>query len=301
MSLIETHQLSKSFKGTTAVENMNLTIKEGVCTALLGPNGAGKSTTLNMLTGLMQPTEGAITFDPRYQGDRRKYIGYLPQYPKFYGWMTGEEYLMYSGQLGGKSKEETKRKSEELLALVGLEDAKKKRIQGYSGGMKQRLGIAQALVHDPKLVILDEPVSALDPIGRREVLDLMKKLKKKTSILFSTHVLHDAEEVCEEIFIMKKGKVIVDGGLHTLQSEHQQPTFYIETEEPLRKWSYSIENADWVRHINVDERKATITVDEIDRARTLLLSDEKLQQLKIVKFEVVKTTLEDLFMRVTKS
>ncbi|WP_096190017.1 ABC transporter ATP-binding protein [Evansella halocellulosilytica] len=301
MSLIVTENLSKSFKGSLAVENINLSIKEGVCTALLGPNGAGKSTTLNMVTGLMRPTRGRITFDRRYTGDRRQYIGYLPQYPKFYGWMTGEEYIIFSGELAGKSAQASKEKSEELLELVGLTEAKKKRIQGYSGGMKQRLGIAQALVHDPKLIILDEPVSALDPIGRREVLNLMKKLKEKTSILFSTHVLHDAEEVCEEIFIMKHGKIIVEGNLHELQNEYQKPTFYIETENPLQDWARTIKKAEWVRHMNVEEKKMTLTVKDIDEARSILLADENLQQLKLLKFEVVKTTLEDLFMRVTQS
>ncbi|MFA9560221.1 ATP-binding cassette domain-containing protein [Evansella sp. AB-rgal1] len=300
MSLIRTEELTKSFHGIKAVDNLNLSISEGVCTALLGPNGAGKSTTLNMITGLMKSTSGKIEFDSRHQGDRRKYIGYLPQYPKFYGWMTAEEYLHFSGQLGGLSKQKAITKTEELLDLVGLGQDKKKRIAGFSGGMKQRLGIAQALVHEPKLIILDEPVSALDPIGRREVLELMSKLKDKTSILFSTHVLHDAEEICEDIYIIKGGQVVVEGNLVELQKKYQKPTIYIETEEVLEDWARTIKSMEWLRHMDVKKHKATVTVEDMDKARDALLMNEGLRKLKLVSFEIAKTTLEDLFMEVTK-
>ncbi|MBU9711127.1 ATP-binding cassette domain-containing protein [Evansella tamaricis] len=299
MGLIKTVGLTKTYNGTNAVDGIDLSIKEGVCTALLGPNGAGKTTTLNMLTGLINATSGTISFDDRYMGDRRKYIGYLPQYPKFYGWMTGEEYIIFSGQLAGLTKKEALSRSDELLSLVGLSEDKKKRVSGYSGGMKQRLGIAQSLIHSPKLLILDEPVSALDPIGRREVLELMKTLKEKTSILFSTHVLHDAEEICEEIFIIKKGKLIIEGDLVELQRKYQKPTIYLNTEEPIEDWSTTIKQKEWLRHMDVKKNKITVTVEDMDMAREALLTDESLRKLKINSFEVAKTTLEDLFMEVT--
>jgi len=298
MSLIKTTQLTKQFKGTNAVKDVNLFIREGVCTALLGPNGAGKTTTLNMLTGLMKPTSGTIEFDEKYQGDRRKYLGYLPQYPQFYGWMSGEEYVIFAAELAGLPKKEAKIRTEEMLELVGLTLDRKKKISGYSGGMKQRLGIAQALVHQPKLIILDEPVSALDPIGRREVLELMQQLKSRTSILFSTHVLHDAEEVSDDIFIMKKGEVVIEGKLATLQDTYQQPTFFIETESSMENWLESIKQKRWFRHMKLDKNKVTLTVDDLELARNDLLNDSGLQQLKILKFEVAKTSLEDLFMKV---
>jgi ABC-2 type transport system ATP-binding protein len=298
MSLIKTTELTKQFNGTKAVKNVNLVIREGVCTALLGPNGAGKTTTLNMLTGLMKPTSGKILFQEQYQGDRRKYLGYLPQYPKFYGWMSGEEYVIFAAELAGLSKIEAKTRSQEMLELVGLTEDRKKKVSGYSGGMKQRLGIAQALVHQPKLIILDEPVSALDPIGRREVLELMKQLKTRTSILFSTHVLHDAEEVSDDIFIMKKGEVVIEGGLAKLQHTYQQPTFFIETESSMESWLNSIKQKPWFRHVKSDKNKATLTVEDLEVARNELLNDQSLKQLKIVKFQVAKTSLEDLFMKV---
>ncbi|SDZ49246.1 ABC-2 type transport system ATP-binding protein [Evansella caseinilytica] len=300
MNLITAESLTRAFQSTVAVDGINLSIKEGVCTALLGPNGAGKTTTLNMLTGLIKPTGGSIAFDERYHGDRRQYIGYLPQFPKFYGWMSGQEYLMYTGQLCGLTKKAANERAEELLTLVDLAEAKRKRIGGYSGGMKQRLGIAQALVNNPKLVILDEPVSALDPIGRREVLELMKKLKKTTSILFSTHVLHDAEEVSDDIFIMNRGKVVIEGGLAELQTKYQKPTIYIETEEEPDIWCRALKKKEWFRHMHLDKKQLTITVENINTAREELLADATLHKLKPLRFEVVRTTLEDLFMEVAK-
>src|SRR5690606_1974532 len=197
-TLVSIENLVKRFGKETAVKNLSFEIKKGSCTALLGPNGAGKTTTLQMLAGLLHPTSGKIAFDGMENGDNRKYIGYLPQHPVFYNWMTANEFLVYVGQLAHLSKQESQRSADELLELVGIADAKKKKIGGFSGGMKQRLGIAQAMIHEPKLVMLDEPVSALDPVGRREVIEMMRQLKEKTTILFSTHVLHDAEEVCDD-------------------------------------------------------------------------------------------------------
>ncbi|SES22004.1 ABC transporter ATP-binding protein [Salisediminibacterium halotolerans] len=298
MNLIETKGLAKQFNETAAVKDLNLSVREGACTALLGPNGAGKTTALNMLTGLMKPTDGTIHFHANYPGDRREYLGYLPQHPKFFGWMSGLEYVTFAAQLAGLEKEEAVARAKEMLDLVGLTDNRAKKTAGYSGGMKQRLGIAQALVHSPKMIMLDEPVSALDPIGRREILELMKELKKRTSILFSTHVLHDAEEVSDDIYIMKKGEVVAEGSLVSLQEKYRQPAIVIETERNLADWAQLIEDKAWLRHMNTEETKATLTVENIENARTELLNDSSLQQLNIVKFEVMKTSLEDLFMQV---
>ncbi|WP_096436636.1 ABC transporter ATP-binding protein [Alteribacter populi] len=301
MSLITTEQLTKTFKEETAVKDVDITIREGACTALLGPNGAGKTTTLNMIAGLMKPSRGHIAFANNPKEDPRHHLGYLPQYPKFYGWMSGLEYLIYVGELAHLPRKKAKEKAEELLSLVGLIDAKAKKIAGYSGGMKQRLGIAQALIHNPKLVILDEPVSALDPHGRREVLELMKRMKQDTSILFSTHVLHDAEEVCDDIFIMKNGEVVVNGSLENLQQKHQQPAIHVETEQDLTEWAKEIAEKQWVSQWSVDTHKLKMTVDEVTIARKEILADPSFHELKPVRFEVVKTTLEDLFMKVTQS
>ncbi|MBM7096259.1 ABC transporter ATP-binding protein [Bacillus sp. H-16] len=301
MSVMSTEQLTKSFGGVKAVKELDIIIREGACTALLGPNGAGKTTTLNMLAGLSKPTSGKVRFLGKDGGDHRGHIGYLPQYPTFYGWMSGIEYVSYLGELSGLPKKDAVRKGEELLSLVGLEKDMKKKTAGYSGGMKQRLGIAQALIHDPKLVILDEPVSALDPHGRREVLELMREMKKKTTILFSTHVLHDAEEISDDIYIMKEGKVIAEGSLVELQKKYQQPAVHIETEKNLNEWSENLLTAEWIRNAEIKEKAVTLTVSDLHQARVAILNDPAFHLLQPVRFEIVKTSLEDLFMQVTKS
>lgn len=301
MSLVTITGLTKKFNSNTAVNNLDLELKKGICTALLGPNGAGKTTTLSMLAGIMKQTSGSIAFSGNSGGDFRRFIGYLPQYPVFYGWMTGKEYLQYVGQLASLSKVDAAQKADELLELVGIADAKKRKISGYSGGMKQRLGIAQALMNDPHLLILDEPVSALDPIGRREVLTLMKELKEKTTILFSTHVLHDAEEICDYIYIIKSGELAINGTLEQLQTQHQQPTIYIEGEKELTEWFSAISKSPFVSELVSNTPKtATITVTDVETARRELLNYFGNKNVPIRKFELVRTSLEDLFLKVAK-
>ncbi len=207
MLLITIDSLTKQFGKKQAVRELSFEIKKGSCTALLGPNEAGKTTTLKMLAGLLAPTKGRIYFNEQPTGDLRKYVGFLPQFPVFCNWMTAREFLEYVGKLSGLPKRAAAEKTIELIELVGLKDAGDQRIGGFSGGMKQRLGIAQAMIHSPKLLMLDEPVSALDPVGRRDVITMLTELKKHTTILFPTHVLSDAEEVCDEIVIIRKGEL----------------------------------------------------------------------------------------------
>ncbi len=216
-----------------AIEGLSFTIANNQCVALLGPNGSGKTTTLNMLAGLLRPTAGTTQFLGKPEINRFE-LGYLPQYPAFPPWMTATEYLDFAGKLSGLSTNKRKQNSEEMLAFVGLEEVKNKRIGGFSGGMKQRLGLAQAMVHEPKLLILDEPVSALlildepvsalDPEGRRDVLKIMQELKKSMAILFSTHVLHDAEQVCDQIVMLKDGRMKWTGSLVDLRNIQQTDT-----------------------------------------------------------------------------
>ena len=190
MALVEVTNLTKSFGAINAVKDVSFSIDQGRCTSLLGPNGAGKTTTLNILAGLLRPSAGSIRFDGvKRHTDRRAIIGYVPQQVAFPGWMTGKEYLVMVGELFGMKRRQAKERATDLLGVLGLSDAGGRRIGGYSGGMKQRLGLAQALVRHPKLLILDELVTGLDPVGRREVLEFLKLLKSESTILFSTRVL----------------------------------------------------------------------------------------------------------------
>ncbi|MGD6857995.1 ATP-binding cassette domain-containing protein [Bacillus infantis] len=301
MALLKADDLVKRFGNMNAVKGINFHIEEGRCVSLLGPNGAGKTTTLKMLSGLLKPTSGSIDFKGEKAKDLRQFIGYLPQYPAFFNWMSGKEFLVFAGQLAKLTRKEAEKRSEELLERVGLPDAKKRRIRGYSGGMRQRLGLAQALIHRPSLLILDEPVSALDPLGRREVLDMMREIKEETTILFSTHVLHDAEEISDDILIMHAGEIAVSGSLRSVMAEYRQPILQIEFESQAADWLKSIAGYGFVSEVNIQGNKASIVLNDMVNGKQTLLKDIVDRKLPIRKFEVSQTTLEDLFMKVVKS
>lgn len=301
MAILAVDHLSKSFNGNLVVKEATFQFEQGRCVALLGPNGAGKTTILKMLAGLLKPTTGKIQYqDEKVNADLRKHIGYLPQYPVFHDWMTGAEFLHYVGKLTHLSDAEAKQRTTELLELVGIADSKKQRIGKYSGGMKQRLGIAQAIIHRPKLLLLDEPVSALDPFGRREVLEMIKKLKEDTTILFSTHVLNDAEEVSDDVIIINHGEIKVADSLDQLRKEHQQAMIYVETTEEAKKYLAEWTKWDLVTEIIFENNTAKITVTDLDRAKPMILKEIVEKNIPIQKFEVSRTTLEDLFIKVVR-
>jgi ABC-2 type transport system ATP-binding protein len=294
--LLEINNLTKTFKQHQAVKGISFHIEKGSCVALLGPNGAGKTTTLQMLAGLLTPTSGSIRFTQNNGKDYRYQIGFLPQHPSFFSWMTPKEYLQFAGNLSHIPKAQLKSKIDETLEFVSLADVKNKRIGGFSGGMKQRLGLAQALMHDPELLILDEPVSALDPDGRRDVLKILTELKNRMTILFSTHVLHDAEQVCDTVIMLKEGQIKWDGSLATLRSEHTTSAVKIKTEEPLTgqlDGIPSIESIDYT-----DTHTATIYVNEMTFRSKNILSKILDNQLTLSHYEKVQDSLEDAFMKV---
>jgi ABC-2 type transport system ATP-binding protein len=299
MSLIEISGLKKSFQGTEVIKGLNFTLEKGKCIALLGPNGAGKTTTLRMLSGLMEPSEGIIKFTEAKKGeDIRHLIGYLPQFPVFYNWMSGLEFLSYVGKLGGLNGKASKERSLELLNLVGIIDAKNRRIGKYSGGMKQRLGIAQALIHKPQLVMLDEPVSALDPLGRREVLDLLEKLKEETTILFSTHILNDAEEICDKILFLHNGDIVESGTMEQLRERHQQAKIDLIFLGKSAEYETAFSNHELTNSIKIDGNRVSIFVKDITFARQAFLKVIAERNWPLEKFEISSMTLEDVFMKV---
>jgi ABC-2 type transport system ATP-binding protein len=298
MKMVEVQSLTKVFSNHMAVKDLSFTIEEGRCVALLGPNGAGKTTTLEMLAGLQKPTKGTISFLDNQKGDYREQIGYLSQQPVFFPWMNAVEFLLFMGELSGLSKTEALKRTDKLLEVVGLTDSKKRRIGGYSGGMKQRLGIAQAMIHEPKLLMLDEPVSALDPIGRREVLEMMQKLKEKMTILFSTHILHDAEEICDDVIMIHAGELAISGSLPELRRKHQEDVILISAEENLEGWKQSIEAWDVVSKVVLKNGTMEIFVKDVTEGRSKLLAEITDKQIPVTSFTVGHTTLEDLFMKV---
>lgn len=212
--------VSKSFGKNQILKDLDFSVRENTIYGFIGQNGAGKTTTMKMILGLLRADEGEIWVNGEKvcfgQNHTNRYIGYVPDVPAFYSYMTPMEYLVFCGEITGMPKEQIRERAEELLALVGL-SAVKKRIHGFSRGMKQRLGIAQALLHEPKLLICDEPTSALDPAGRKEILTILSAVKEKTTVIFSTHILSDVERICDEIGFLHDGRIVLSGTMEEIK------------------------------------------------------------------------------------
>ncbi|WP_163102714.1 ABC transporter ATP-binding protein [Peribacillus alkalitolerans] len=301
MALLHVSNLSKAYKGNRGVNTLSFTLDQGKCIALIGPNGAGKTTTLRMLAGLLYPSTGKIEMMGMEHGsDIRAYIGYLPQFPVFYDWMTGFEFLIYAAELTGMNGKEATYRAEVLMKRVGLEDAKKRKIGKYSGGMKQRLGIAQAIIHKPKLLMLDEPVSALDPFGRREVLDLLLELKQEMTILFSTHILNDAEEICEDVLFLHDGNLVEQGSIQELKEKNQVGKIKVEASIELAQFVGPLNDSGIFNDIIVQGKQVICETDAILAGRKTILGWVLEAEIPVVKMEVSNLDLEDLFMKVVK-
>jgi ABC-2 type transport system ATP-binding protein len=226
-TILRTEQLSKTFevgvrrKRVQAVKDLDLAVQDNEIFGFVGPNGAGKTTTIQMLMGLIFPTSGkAFIYDaPIPSAEAKQRIGFLPENPSYYEFLTGREALRFFGQLSGVAASELPRRVDELLELVGLSDATDRQIRKYSKGMQQRLGIAQALVGDPSFVVLDEPMSGLDPIGRKDVRDLILELKRRgKTVLFSTHILPDVEALADRVGVILGGQMRDVGRISELLS-----------------------------------------------------------------------------------
>jgi len=203
----------------TVVRDLNLTVNREEVFGFLGPNGSGKTTTMKMLLGLAQPTKGTVRLlgRPTSEVNVRQQIGFLPEAPYFYTYLTAEEVLLFYGRLAGLSGQSLNRRVEEMLEMVGLMEARRRQLGKFSKGMLQRVGLAQALIHDPTLVILDEPMSGLDPIGRKEVRDLIMRLRRQgKTVFFSTHIIPDVETLCDRVGIIAGGRLLACGRVDEL-------------------------------------------------------------------------------------
>ena len=213
MDMLTLSHVKKRFGKKEVLQDVSFSVPENTVFGFVGQNGAGKTTSMKLILGLLSCDEGRITVNGsavRYGNTHtNRFIGYLPDVPEFYSYMTPAEYLAFCGEITGMPKPETKKRAAELLALVGLEQ-ERRRIKGFSRGMKQRLGVAQALMNRPRLLICDEPTSALDPAGRKELLDILVAVKKETTVLFSTHILSDVEHICDELAFLHEGRIALD-------------------------------------------------------------------------------------------
>lgn len=265
MSVLKVEKLTKKFKDFTAVDNISFELPERRVLGFLGPNGAGKTTTIRMIAGLSEPTSGSIEIENNKvvfgNSKTNNLIGYLPEQPSFYSWMTGEEYLTFIAKLFKFNRVEIKEKVQKLLSVVNLTSAKNKKVSTYSNGMKQRLGIAQALINDPELLILDEPVSALDPFGRKEVLDIILKLKADKSVLFSTHILSDVDRVCDDVVILNHGKMIAYSPLVDLKKKYAKPILMVEFDSSPEEIIGDLKKENWVKGVEIENNHLKIRLE----------------------------------------
>jgi ABC-2 type transport system ATP-binding protein len=305
---IVVEHLSKRYAGgVLALDGLGLEVPAGSVFGLLGPNGAGKTTCLRLLAGLTRATAGRVTVagidvaaDPL--GVRRR-LGYLEQDPRAYGWLTGREQVRLLGRLHGLSGPALERAVSDALSRVDLADAADRPSAGYSGGMRQRLGIAGALVHRPSAVVLDEPVSSLDPEGRRDVLGLVTELRGTTTVLFSTHVLADVERVCDRVGILAHGRLVVEGPLAGLLERYALPVYRVEPEPgqaaQVESLAARLRATDWVTAVGVEHGLLTVAVSDPVRAGRDLLPLITEAGLSVVSVARARPTLEDVFLRLT--
>ena len=301
---IETRGLTKRFGSILALDRLDLAVPRGSIFGLLGPNGAGKTTTIRILAGLARPTAGSalVAGVPVGLGqpELRRRLGYLDQDPRFYSWMKGRELLELVGRLYGLGGAELRTRVAGMLERTGLAGAAERRIGGYSGGMRQRLGIAQALVHGPELLILDEPVSSLDPEGRRDLLELVAGLRGEATVVFSTHVLADVERICDRVAILDRGRRVTEGPLEELLAAHARPIYNLDPaprqEAAVAALLARLRAAPWTTDVTATPAGIRVTVADPDAAAGAILPLVVACGVVLESFERARPTLEDVFL-----
>lgn len=302
MNMLHITNLSKRFGDKEVLDGLTLSVPEHSIFGFIGKNGAGKTTTMKTVLGLLKPDAGEISVAGEKvvygQTATNRHIGYLPDVPEFYSFMSAPEYLSFCGEISGMPRSEIKPRSSELLSLVGL-GGETHRIKGFSRGMKQRLGIAQALLNRPKLLICDEPTSALDPVGRKEILDILFAVKEQTTVLFSTHILSDVERICTDVAFLNNGKADVQGKLSAIKAKYRTKEYLLETEQPedtqklMRAFSSCVKTASCSQADQLLFQGDENTLFDLLR----FVTDQKIPVLKVERLE---PTLESLFMEVAK-
>jgi ABC-2 type transport system ATP-binding protein len=311
MTAIRVESLSKRYGQVQALDGLNLSVEPGKVFGFLGPNGAGKTTTIRVLTGLAPASGGRawvagveVTAGRGAAHEAARHTGHLPEEPAFYTWMTPREFLDHVGRLYGLSAADRQARTRELLELAGLAEAARRRIGGFSRGMRQRLGLAQALVNRPEVLFLDEPVSALDPAGRKEVLELIERLRGQCTVFMSTHILADVERVCDTVAIIARGKLVTQAPRAELLARYAVPAFELEAEPggegALQAWADEQRRQAWVAAVSHSDHTVRVTVSDLDLAQPALLRSAAQAGLRLTRYEMVRPSLEDVFLRLVE-
>lgn len=297
--IIEINSLSKNFKDLKAVNSLNLNVFEGDVFGFLGPNGAGKSTTIRMLLSLIKPSEGSIKlFGKTLEKNRNeilKNVGAIVEKPDFYGYLSAYKNLEILGRISGK--EISKNRIMEVLELVGLSKRFKSKVKTFSHGMKQRLGLGQALLHDPDLIILDEPTTGLDPQGMKEIRDLILHLSKdkKKTIFLSSHILHEVELVANRMIIINKGTTKVEGYVKDLLNAKKLSVSF-ETNDEEKTYSL-LAQSDWIKKL--ESRAKTVFVFLLENNEISELNKYLVENGVAVSAVIPTRSLEDYFLKIT--
>jgi ABC-2 type transport system ATP-binding protein len=308
--VIHTHGLTKSYKQVNALRSLDLRVPRNSIFGFLGPNGAGKTTAIKLLLGLIRPTGGSATvFGLDIGRDSvaiRDRIGYLPQDPSFYEYMTARQILRFTARFSFKGPAaEIENRVAETLDLVGLEQKADRPIKGFSGGELQRLGIGQAQVNYPDLLILDEPAASLDPMGRRDVLEVMERLRKYTTVFYCTHILDDVQRVSDTVAILNEGELVAHGPIEGLLAGGEGIVYTVTMEGNVESAHQRVSSKDWVTEIQSRPRNGTTTwtvsVTDADAAKAqllrLLMADE---HLIVTGFGRKEYELEDVFVSIVE-
>ncbi len=309
-TVVETRKLSKMYNGVAALQALDLQVPQHAIFGFLGPNGAGKTTTMKLLLGLLRPTSGEGTiFDHDIVQDNlaiRARVGYLPQQPQFYKELTAWETLRLTASFFYKGPDSLiEERVREMLHLVGLEDKADRPVGGFSGGERQRLGIAQAQVNYPDLLILDEPAAALDPLGRRDVLQIMERLRKYTTIFYSTHILDDVQQVSDTVAILNRGELVTQGPIETLLNGSDRVVYRVGLIGQVDALRQRVRQQPWVSHIETAQQNGItrwqITVTDEKAAEQQLfrlLAGEG--DAVVTEYGRKKYELEEIFMELVE-
>ena len=300
---IEITRLVKTFGDAVALDGIDLAVPQGSVFGFLGPNGAGKTTALRILTGLARPTAGEariLGHDVSSAGNVvRAKIGYLPDVPGFYPWMTALELVEFAGRLFAIEAATLRERAESLLEMAGLSDVRTK-VGGFSRGMKQRLGIAQALINAPSVLLLDEPTSALDPIGRRDVLEMIASLRGRTTVFFSTHILADVERVCDTVAILDRGRVVANAPIAELRQRAAVDRLVIEVDGDPTLLMSELERRPWVTSFDRAGERIALAVSDLKSAQHELPAAIAAAGLGLKRLEGAEASLEDMFVELVR-
>lgn len=301
MKILEVNNVSKSFSKSKVIDDLSFSVEENTVLGFIGPNGAGKTTTMKMILGLLKIDKGNIKINNEFvtygYTNTNKIVGYLPDVPEYYGYMKPKEYLEFCAEISNVDKKIISNKCDKLLKIVGLEKCNKK-ISSFSRGMKQRLGIAQALINDPKLLICDEPTSALDPIGRREILDTLHKIKDKTTVIFSTHILSDVDKICDTVLVLNKGKVVMNGSINDIKKKYRVNKLYISFNNKNEKEVFLKTSG-----VNIEQESDTdvyISIENKESIKKQILEDLTNNNIFPNKMETLEPTIEDILLEMVK-